>query len=83
MSKSAPTPLYRAITAVLRGEEAAQKIERGEIARRSGIPMRTLHTYLTDQREMRVGQIDAVAKALGFKGATEVMTLAEQRLKQS
>jgi hypothetical protein len=83
MVKSAPAPLYLEITAVLRGEEAAQKIERGEISRRTGIPVRTLHTYLTDQREMKVGQIDALAKALGFKGATEVMILAEQRLQQS
>lgn len=82
MGKSAPTPLYCAITAVIRGEEAAQKMERTELALRAGIPVRSLHTYLTDQREMRIGQIDAVAKALGLSGATDLIRLAEQRLKQ-
>jgi predicted transcriptional regulator len=84
MTKQAPSALYRAIAATIRAEEAVQNLMRGELSKRSGIPVRSLHTYLTegeDQREMTIGQIEAVAKALGFDGAIHLARVAaEQRL---
>lgn len=82
MSKRPVSPLYRAITATIRAEEAAQQVARGDLATKAGIPSRSLHTYLTDQREMSIGQIDAIAKALGFEGAVALAEVACKRLQE-
>lgn len=83
MTKEAPGPFYRAITATIRAEEAAKNMTRGELAEKSRIPARSLHTYLTDQREMKISQMDDIARALGLRDFVELAELASKRLEES
>lgn len=83
MSMSQPTQnpggIDRAITAEIRAELGVQKMQRLDLATRSGIPARTLHTYLSDKRTMNLGQISAIAQALGM----DLVTLVERASKRA
>lgn len=83
MSMSQPTRdpggIDRAITAEIRAELGVQKMQRLELSARSGIPVRSLSTYLADKRTMNLGQISAVAQALGM----DLTTLVERASKRA
>lgn len=68
-----------AITAVIRGEAASQKMNPADLARAAKVPYPTLWRYLGDGRPITLAVVEKVAKALG-KPVSWIMQSAEQRM---
>lgn len=64
-AKKEPVPLDVALAEELLARMAVARMRPGQLAERSGIPYRTLKRYLDAERVMVLGEIKAVAGALG------------------
>lgn len=69
-----PGDIERAITAEIRAEIAALKMTKADLAKRAGIPIRSLSAYLNDKNPMPLTKIKVVALALG----TDLVPLIER-----
>ena len=68
-----------AVAATLRGELAARRVQRKDLAEAAGIPGRTLARYLDGEREISINTLAKIARALDLTPA-EVWVRAAERL---
>jgi transcriptional regulator with XRE-family HTH domain len=80
-SASELTPLELAMARAIKGEAAYRDISKGELAQRSGIPMRTMRRYLSGERSITLGALARFADALGLT-LDELIEKAREREKQ-
>lgn len=71
--------LGAAITAVIRGEAASQKMTPADLARAAKVPYPTLWRYLNDERAIPLAVVEKVADAIG-KPVSWITERAERRI---
>lgn len=68
-----------AVVAQIEAERAARRMTQAQLAQASGIALRTLSRYLDSEREIKLGQLPAIADALGIDLVTLLQRASERQ----